>query len=115
MTTSTPTEPAGSPFAKFNPGWVGAIVTGVSALALLGGGWLAIERHSGEIKELQVWKASKDVSDTQMRVDVQYIKEGIQRIEQRTAPAQAQPQIVYLPVPQGQQVSPPARASAGGP
>lgn len=115
MTTSTPTEPAGSSLAKFNPGWVGAVVLGVSGVVALSGGWLAIERHSGEIKELQVWKASKDVSDTQLRVDVQYIKEGIQRIEQRTAPSQPQPQIVYLPMPQGQQVSPPARAGVGVP
>lgn len=50
MTASKPSEPPASPLSKFNPGWVGAVVLGVSGVVALSGGWLAIERHGSDIK-----------------------------------------------------------------
>lgn len=122
MTTASPTEPA-SPLAKFNPGWVGAVVAMVTAIGLWGALYYQVGRHDVELREIQVWRTAKEIAETELKKDIQYIKDDNRQTKESQLRMEAtigrlstgQPQIVYLPMPQGQQVSPQQRASAGVP
>ena len=123
MTASRPTEPADSPLAKLNPAWVGTIIGVVTGIGLWGALYYQVGRHDVELREIHVWRTAKDVAETELKKDIQYIKEDNRQTKESQLRMEAtisrlstgQPQIVYLPMPQGQQVSPPARAGVGVP
>ena len=123
MPTHAP-EPVASPLAKFNPAWVGATIGAVSAVAILGAGFLTIERHTGEIREIQSWRTAKDVGDAELKKDVAYIKDDARQMKESQLRMEAtigrmsnqqQPQIVYLPMPSGQQGTSQSRTGVGPP
>lgn len=72
---------------SFNPGWIPAIVVVITCLAAVGSTYFDSQETKGRVKELEVWRASKDVADAQLRVDIGYIKDGIKELREKPPPA----------------------------
>lgn len=90
-------------FRTFNPGWIPALIAGFACVATIGATYFDSKDTKERVRDLEVWRGSKDVGDAQMRMDIAFIKDTVKDLRDKPPPAvqvyAVQPSMAPVPAP----------------